>query len=105
MDDFGWTEAHPMVEAYKVYRQMPYDEPTWDITSVLYAVEGISNGDVPYFNVVGPGRIEFSDDACTHFAPDPEEDRYFLAVDSLMCANVLGRIKEILVSKPAVMEE
>ncbi|MGN0201276.1 MAG: nucleoside hydrolase [Candidatus Cryptobacteroides sp.] len=104
LDDFGWAPAHPMAEAYKVYHPMPYDEPTWDITSVLYAVEGIANGDTPYFSVVGPGRIEFTDDACTHFTPDPEADRYYLAADSLMCANVLGRFKEILVSKPAVLE-
>lgn len=105
LDDFGWAPAHPLVEAYKVYHPMPYDEPTWDLTSVLYAVEGIANGDTPYFNVVGPGIIEFSDDACTHFTPDPESDRYYLASDSLMCANVLGRFKEILVSKPAVLED
>ena len=50
--DFQWATAHPMVEAYKSYQKMPYDRPTWDLTSVLYAVEGPS-----YFNISAPGHI------------------------------------------------
>ncbi|MCQ2161985.1 MAG: nucleoside hydrolase [Bacteroidales bacterium] len=102
-DDFGWAEHHPMVEAYKAYLPMPYDRPTWDLTSVLYAVEGVCNGDTPYFNVVGPGSIDFTDTGCTIFTPDPHADRYYLSADSLMCANVLGRFKEKMVLEPAAM--
>ncbi len=40
LNDFTWAPSHPVVEAYKSYQPMPYDRPTWDLTSVLYAVEG-----------------------------------------------------------------
>ena len=30
-NDFSWSPAHPVVEAYKAYRPMPYDARTWDM--------------------------------------------------------------------------
>jgi|SRR5579862_3606387 len=36
--DFAWATAHPMVDAYRVYRPMPYDAPSWAMAAVLYAV-------------------------------------------------------------------
>lgn len=103
-EDFGWAEYNPMVEGYKAYLPMPYDRPTWDLTAVLYAVEGIrGENDASYFNVVGPGKLEFTDESFTRFTPDPECDRYYLEADSLQMANILGRFKELLVRQPAVM--
>lgn len=103
-EDFTWADYYPMVEGYKAYLPMPYDRPTWDLTAVLYAVEGIKgDNDASYFNVVGPGKLEFTDQAFTRFTPDPENDRYYLEADSLQMANILGRFKELLVRKPAVV--
>jgi len=39
-NDFKWAAEHPLVDAYRCYHEMPYDRPTWDLTSVLYVVEG-----------------------------------------------------------------
>lgn len=103
-EDFAWAETHPMVEGYKAYLPMPYDRPTWDLTSVLYAVEGPEVNGVPYFQVQGPGTIEFTPEAYSIFTPDPDADRYYLSVDSLSAANVLGHFKEMLVKVPAVMQ-
>ncbi len=36
--DFAYAERHPVAEAYRAYEKMPYDRPSWDLTSVLYAV-------------------------------------------------------------------
>ena len=33
---FTWTDHHPVVDAYKDYRKMPYDRQTWDLLSVVY---------------------------------------------------------------------
>ncbi len=49
--DFNWTTAHPVVIAYKSYMPMPYDRQTWDLTAVLYAI----NGEQPYFTISKPG--------------------------------------------------
>lgn len=38
-NDFTWAKYHPMVEGYKAYMKMPYDRPSWDVTSVLQVVE------------------------------------------------------------------
>ena len=96
-EDFGWAEpSHPVVEAYKVYRPMPFDQPTWDLTSVVYAVEGLQNGDVSYFGISSPGTIEVTDSAGMIFREDPAGNRFYLTADSTQVTNVAGRFLEII---------
>lgn len=103
--DFKWTDHHPMVDGFYIYRPMPYDACTFDVTSVLYAIEGAESADgVPYFEVVGPGRLEFTDESFSRFTPDPEETRYYLKVDSLMSANLVARFKELVTRVPNSMQ-
>ncbi len=59
--DFAYTDRHPVIDAYRAYKKMPYDRPTWDLTSVLYAVRP----DRDYFTVSEPGRIEVQPDGRT----------------------------------------
>ncbi len=99
--DFSWAGAHPMVEAYKVYNKMPYDEPTWDITSFLYAVEGTGPEEKPFFSLVGPGKIEVNDIGGMRFTPDENGDRYYLTADSTQCTNVLDYFLRKLPEIPA----
>ena len=96
-NDFGWADTHPMVEGYKSYNPMPYDRPTWDPTSVLYAVEGDK-----WFTVSPAGRITVDDSGCTHFEPCEDGNRYYLGVDSQQAEAVLARFLEIVPSKPSV---
>jgi len=98
-NDFGWAPLHPLVEAYKCYRPMPYDQMTWDLTSVLYGVEGDKDGS--YFKVEGPGRIEVTDGAGMVYTADPKGDRYYLVADGPQGTNILNRFKELITSKPA----
>ena len=35
--DFRYVAHHPLREAYELYKKMPYDRETWDLTAVLYA--------------------------------------------------------------------
>lgn len=99
-NDFGWTEVHPVVEAYKAYLPMPYDRPTWDLTSVLYAVEGTGN----YFTLSDAGDIEVSEGGVTTFTPDPAGNRYYLMADSIQSANVLARFLELIPRQPKARE-
>lgn len=94
-NDFKWAPEHPMVEAYKCYLKMPYDRPTWDLTSVLYAVEGPS-----WFNISPAGKIEVTDKGATRFAEDPEGNRYYLGADSTQAGNIQGRFIEIITEPP-----
>src|SRR5262249_16111681 len=73
--DFGYVADHPIAEAYRNYRKMPYDRPTWDLTSVLYAIRP----DLGYFDVSPARRITVGDDAVTRFdASDRGTHRYLM---------------------------
>ena len=48
--DYGYVAHHPLAEAYIRYIPPPHNRPTWDLTSVLYAVLG----DRGYFDVSPP---------------------------------------------------
>ncbi|WP_226386590.1 nucleoside hydrolase [Gallalistipes aquisgranensis] len=76
LNDFKYAVPHPMVEAYKVYKPMPYDRQTWDVTTVLYAVEP----DAGYFGTSGPGRIVVTDGSQTLFEADPDGNRSYLTI-------------------------
>lgn len=74
-NDFAWAPNHPVVDAYKCYLPMPYDRPTWDVTSTLYALEGDQ-----YFTVSPAGKIQVTDAGATLFTPDENGNRYYLTV-------------------------
>ena len=66
--DYGYVAHHPVAEAYRLYMKFPYARPTWDLTSVLYAVRP----DRGYFGLSEPGTITVTDTAITGFAPSPQ---------------------------------
>lgn len=72
--DFSYVAKHPVAEAYKLYDHMPYDRPTWDLTSVLYAVRP-NRG---YFDVSPLGRLEITKEGMSKFTPDPAGQHRFL---------------------------
>lgn len=96
-NDFNWVENHPVVEAYKVYLKMPYDRPTWDLTSVLYAVEGTDG----YFTLSQSGTIEVEPLGGTIFTPDINGMHRYLLSDSIQKANIVNRFTTIIPSVPA----
>lgn len=94
-NDFEWAPVHPMVEAYKYYLEMPYDRPTWDLTSVLYSVEGQS-----YFNISPPGKIDVTDKGATTFTADEKGNQYYLMVDSIQSDNIKNHFIQIISKQP-----
>ena len=40
--DFAWAIAHPVVDAYRAYKPMPYDAPSYDLAAAHYAVHPTS---------------------------------------------------------------
>lgn len=95
-NDFQWAQSHPMVEAYKCYLEMPYDRPTWDLTSVLYAVEGPS-----YFNISPAGKIEVMDNGATSFIPDEKSNRFYLMADSAQAEKIKQHFIQLISRKPS----
>jgi len=93
--DFRWTEHHPVVDAYRFYRKMPYREPLWDPASALYAVRP----ETGYFTLSQPGAVTFAADGATRFTPSPEGKHRFLIVSDAQRAAVREAISA-LVSQP-----
>lgn len=96
-DDFTWTSQHPMVESYRAWGNgnLLYDRPTWDLTAVLYAVEGDS-----WFTMSEPGSIEITPEGSSVFTPCPDGKVRYMKVDDAQCAAILGRFKEVITSQP-----
>ena len=67
LEDFGYVPHHPLAEAYQRYKPTPHERPTWDLTSVLYAVFPKRG----YFELSPPGQVTVEQDGFTRFAPDP----------------------------------
>lgn len=95
-NDFDWAPLHPVVVAYKAYLPMPYDRPSWDLTSVLYAVEGNEG----YFKISNPGKITVNDSGYTNFARNSKGLHQYLKVTPDQAAKVRERLIEIVSTKP-----
>jgi len=72
--DYGYVEHHPLAEAYRLYSPPPHDRPTWDLTSVLYAVRP-NHG---YFDLSPAGRVTVADNGRTSFGEGGDRDRYLI---------------------------
>jgi hypothetical protein len=75
-NDFGYVEHHPVADAYRAYKKMPYDRPSWDLTPVLYAVRPERG----YFNLSPPGSIRVDADGITRFTPGEKGKHRFLVL-------------------------
>lgn len=99
-NDFTWTAQHPVVVAYEDYLPMPYNRPTWDLTSVLYVVEGKKD----YFTLSEPGRITVEDSGLTNFEANQDEKHRYLKVNPDQAERVKNRFVELISSKPQNFE-
>jgi inosine-uridine nucleoside N-ribohydrolase len=79
-----FAKDNPVAEAYRLYAKMPYDRPTWDLTTVLYDLRP----DRGYFDVSPPGDVVVSPDGSTSFQPSAEGKRYFLRVNPVQVARI-----------------
>lgn len=86
--DFNYVPHHPLKEAYGLYRKMPYDRETWDLTSVLYAVRP----DRGYFGLSEFGKVSVDDAQVTQFAAGQGRHRYLTVTEEQIV-----RVKEALV--------
>lgn len=82
--EHDFPPGNPVAEAYRVYQKMPYDRPTWDLTTVLYDLRPDSG----YFDVSPPGNVMVASDGATTFQPNAEGKRYFLRVNAVQAARV-----------------
>jgi purine nucleosidase len=94
--DFAWAPAHPIADAYRAYRPMPYDAPSWALAAMLYAVRPNAG----YFQVSGPGTAAVADDGRVNFTPSPGGRHRQLALDPAQREHVVQTWTELVSAKP-----
>jgi inosine-uridine nucleoside N-ribohydrolase len=94
--DFAWSQAHPIVDAYRAHKPMPYDAPSWDMTAVLYAVRPQES----YFKHSDHGTIGVLDDGRTTFTPSANGKHRYLIFDPEQKDRIIKTYTEIASIKP-----
>jgi inosine-uridine nucleoside N-ribohydrolase len=95
LNDYAYAENHPLPEAYKLYMPPPHDRPTWDLTSVLYAIRP----DHGYFDLSSVGDVAVSDDGVTTFTASENGKNRFLKLGDHQKARVTEALV-LLASEP-----
>jgi hypothetical protein len=93
---FAWTQAHPVVDAYKAYRPMPYDAPTAALAAVLYAVRPQEN----YFKLSEPGTATMLDGGKLKLTASAEGKHRQLTFDPDQKERILKVYTEVVSAKP-----
>ncbi len=93
--DFGYAAHHPLADAYRAYQNMPYREPLWDPSAVLYAVRP----NPAYFSLSPAGTIQADEKGATTFAESPAGTHHYLVVNDAQRAAVREAIS-VLMSEP-----
>lgn len=94
--DFNYAEWHPVADSYRAYKKMPYDRPTWDLTSVLYA----ARPDAGYFRLSEPGTVKVLDSGVTQFDKSPQGRHRHLILDPAQKQRILDAFIELSSQKP-----
>lgn len=86
LNDF--ESDHPLSVSYKIYDNMPYDRQTWDLTSVLYAIEPDSN----FFNLSDRGVIRIDEEGHSLFVPSQQGRHQYLTINENQIERTLDAI-------------
>ena len=98
--DYGYVAHHPLAEAYIRYIPPPHNRPTWDLTSVLYAVLG----DRGYFDVSPRGRVTVESDGSTRFEETADGRHSYLILRPEQKPRVLEALVQLSSQPPRRLE-
>ncbi len=99
--DSNYVPHHPVAEAYRLYGKVPYDRPTWDLTSVLYAVRSQR---CP-FGLSPPGRVIVEDDGVTRFQVEEGGPHRYLTVSREQARGIRDAFADMCHEPPAAVTE
>lgn len=94
--DFAWSPSHPVVDAYKAFKPMPYDATTTAMAAVLHAVRPQHPG----FQLSDPGTITVLDNGRTKFTPSAGGKHRYLIVDPAQQSQIQQTYVELASAKP-----
>lgn len=95
-DDFNYVKYHPVKDAYHFYRGLDNSQPTYDLTSVLYAVRP----DRGYFDLSPKGTVKVLDNGTTTFEPSENGKHRFLHVNPTQIAAVREALIQLTSEPP-----
>lgn len=94
--DFAWNKDHPVVDAYRAFRPMPYDAPMHAAAAVLHAVRPQQN----FFLASDPGVLEVLDNGKTQFHADAQGKHRILRLNPDKQSGLLATYVELASAKP-----
>ena len=95
--DFNYVKHHIVREAYLLHSGPEHDRPSWDLTSVLYAVRPHDG----YYDLSEPGKVTVDDDGYLSFHPEKQGRDRYLKMNPLQVVQVKEALRS-LVSEPPV---
>jgi len=94
--DFAWSPAHPVADAYRAAKPMPYDAAAPALAAVLYAVRPRET----YFKLSDPGTLSVGGDGRVLFKPSPDGKHKYLIADPAQKDRVLAAYTELASTHP-----
>ena len=98
--DYGYARHHPLAEAYIRRNPPPHNRPTWDLTSVLYAVQP----DRGYFDLSPRGTVTVEADGFTRFTDSPRGNHRYLILTPEQKPRVLEALVQLSSQPPGRSE-
>jgi len=96
-EDYNYTPHHPLAEAYVLYNPPPHDRPTWDLTSVLYAVFPHRG----YFDLSASGDVNVKEDGLTTFKKTGKGRHRYLKLNDLQRQRLVEALVQLSSQPPA----
>jgi purine nucleosidase len=96
LKDYQYVVHHPLSESYILYEPPPHNRPTWDLTSVLYAIYP----DRGYFGISDAGTVGFTDDGKTKFAASPSGKHHYLTLTDVQKTRVIEALVQLSSQPP-----
>ncbi|MCP4638919.1 MAG: nucleoside hydrolase [bacterium] len=94
--DYAYVDHHILAESYQLYMPTPHERPTWDLTSVLWAVRP----DRGYFDLSEPGRVTVNEKGKSVFAPAADGPHRYLIVDEEQIARTREALAQLSSQPP-----
>ncbi|MAC52436.1 MAG: nucleoside hydrolase [Gimesia sp.] len=97
-NDYGYVKYHPIKLGYEYWHKMPYDRPTYDLTSVLYAVRPGRH----YFGLSKSGQFKINELGKLEYTENTAGNQQFLTLTPEQVIRV-QEVLESLSSQPPAM--
>ena len=96
--DFSYVPVHPITEAYRAYKPMPYDTPALALAAMLYAVRPADG----YFTTK-PGTVSLGSDGRASFSESAGGKHMYLAAVPAKHDEIIEKFVTMVSAEPVVI--